>query len=718
MKALPILTLAALLCAGCTPEDVGRTDTEFGPKPLFDPVVLPTSVTGGAILPLPIDLLFGREPGQDDDPANPASLDNNADGTLAPAGSLAAIPGWGLADGWSTTAAMFFDVQGKVDVAAAADGIRVFDSRRGIELQPDLDFTVTRSPVSVLTARLVVHWLRPLAESTRYLVAVTRDLRSPDGAPALDNELFAELRSATPVAELAEQPGTLISTLNRPGRDHLIPALAAIQSGFIAPVLGGVEQLAAVAANSRGGLQRDEVVLAWSFTTQSIRPTLDSLNAKAAARVIQAQDSGLNLGQVLGSPTAPLALPPGADADVYLGAFSLPYFHQPGAQHVLNSVWRNDGVIVEGAVHPGTGAPCAALLPPSSTTLCYPSPQSRSDELVPLLLTRPPAQMPASGWPAVIFLHGIGGNRGQMLAVAGSLAQAGFVTIAIDQPLHGVAADSALRVPGTTERTFDADLDGNGVIDDSGAYFINPASPMTSRDNLRQSVSDQLHLQRSLSGLRLGPDGAEFVNPERVHFLGHSLGGIVGGTLLGANADLAASVLAMPGGGVVKLLDASATFGPILSAGLAEQGIVKGTDRYEIFLRIVQLALDPADPINWIAAAAEPRALLLVEVLDDQVVPNEAFDNVFIPGFLSGTEPLARVAGLPATDHSLPALNSPPTAGSLLLRYSDGDHGSLLRPRTANPLEDDVFVDMQRQVATFLATDGACLPLGGSCSAR
>ncbi len=51
-------------------------------------------------------------------------------------------------------------------------------------------------------------------------------------------------------------------------------------------------------------------------------------------------------------------------------------------------------------------------------------------------------------------------------------------------------------------------------------------------------------------------------------FVGHSLGGIVGGSFLGVNGASGASVLAMPGGGIAKLLDGSQSFGPRIRAGL------------------------------------------------------------------------------------------------------------------------------------------------------
>ncbi|MGJ8668474.1 MAG: alpha/beta fold hydrolase [Oceanococcus sp.] len=707
MKNALVVLSALLSLSACSPDDGNvRLDEDFGPKPLFDPVGLPTN-TRGAILPVPVDLLFGREPGSNDNP------DDNADGTLAPAGSLAALPDWGLVDGWSTTAAMFFSLQGKVDPAQSGNGVRIFDSRTARELIPGEDFSLSLSPVSIGSSRILVDWLKPLDESTRYLVGLTKDIKSPNGARSVANELFSTLNQDTVFSEQAGS--TLLASLSLLGKPELIPQLDALQATFIAPIVAGLQQLSAVSPNSRGPIARDDLTMAWSFTTQSITPTLKSINDSAGAQFIQAGFSGLNLAQALGSPTEPLPLPDNQNPDIYAGAFSLPYYQKPGAENILTSNWQNDGVISAGTIFPANGVPCEGLLPPQSTTICYPAPLKQDDLLVPLLLTRPKGSMPAGGWPVVVFLHGITGNRSQMFGIAGALASAGLVAVAIDQPLHGLPPGSPLRVPGTTERTFDADLDDDGEVDASGSHFINLPRPVTSRDNIRQSVADQIHLIRSLGGLRIGSAQDETINTDQVYFLGHSLGGIVGGTLLGVNQDIKAASLAMPGGGIPKLLDASANFGPVVAGGLAAAGIERGTDSYEIFLRFAQLSVDAADPINWAKTAAKDRALHLIEVIGDQVVPNTALNDVIVPGLLSGTQPLAIAAGLSPTTITPPVETPSVLQGSQWIQFNGGNHGSVLAPTTANPLEDPVFVEMQRQVASFLASNGACLPIGGNC---
>lgn len=715
--------IAAIFLFGCSTEDEGRT--AFGPKPLFDPIVLPTSSTGSAIVPLPFDGLFGTDTDASDDDPTAAEIDNNFDGTLNlhPLLGDASLVGPGLVDGWSTSANLFFDMVGPVDVDAASNGIRIFDTGSQSELEPGVDFVVQASAVVRGRTRLIVHWLRPLNESTRYLVGITSNLRSPAGEPALENEVFALLRSETPVSE---QSSSILLSLTSAGREADIAVLQGLQQQLIGPVVEGLVGLSQALPSSRGAIARNDIVLAWSFTTQSISPSLRGLADQAQAQTIGVQDSGLNLSQALsGDPTMPAPLP--RDADVYAGFLQLPYYLSDSTQvpedgqrveNILTTFWVNDGNQNAGATHPGLGAPCPALQRPTSTTICFPGPQQRSVQTVPVLLTRPEGSMPAGGWPTVIFIHGITGDRSNMFGIAPALSAAGFVTIAIDQPLHGVAPGSLLRVPGTTERTFDADMDQDGSVDDSGSHFINLTSLATSRDNLRQAAIDQLHLLASLGNVRLGLDGSETLNTEQVRLVGHSLGGIVGTTTLALTADIGAATLAMPGGGIAKLLDGSQTFGPVIAAGLEDNGVIEGTDNYENFLRIAQLVSDPGDPINWAARAAEEHPIHLIEVAGDAVVPNHVVGNpeAIVDGFLSGTQPLVAAMSLATTDVDIPVSSATVIGGPQHVFFNSGNHSSIVLP-AGDPASDPVYLEMQNQTVQFLASNGACLPIGTNCPA-
>jgi hypothetical protein len=58
----------------------------------------------------------------------------------------------------------------------------------------------------------------------------------------------------------------------------------------------------------------------------------------------------------------------------------------------------------------------------------------------------------------------------------------------------------------------------------------------------------------------------------------------------------------------------------------------------------------------------------------------------------------------------------PPLLGAQLkvgVRFTVGDHASILSPEASAP----AFQEIQRQIANFLASQGTCLPIGGSCNA-
>jgi pimeloyl-ACP methyl ester carboxylesterase len=305
----------------------------------------------------------------------------------------------------------------------------------------------------------------------------------------------------------------------------------------------------------------------------------------------------------------------------------------------------------------------------------------------------------------VIFQHGITQNRTNLFALADTLAAAGFAAIAIDLPLHGITDTASPFYNAPLERTFNVDLLNNetgapgsdGVIDTSGAHFINLSSSLTTRDNVRQGVADLIHLTATLPTLDSDGDGlGDFATPAR--FVGHSLGGIVGTVFLGVETNVSAATLANPGGGLAKLVIGSETIGPRVIAGLRAAGLEPGTAEFESFLSAFQQVVDAADPINYGFAAATEHPVHMIEVLGDATVPNS------VPGApLSGTEPLARSMGLMATASS--------TVDDLgvraLVRFSAGDHASFLLP-TASPA---ATLEMQGQMAGFMASDGTVLTI-------
>lgn len=733
--------IAALALAACSKVD----DAEDGGIPsgnlvsLFEP-------TAGTV-PFPFDGLFSGF----SDPTL------NIPQTAAPA--VAA----NLTDGFSTTANIFTDFLGFLDFSTTAEGLMVFEmSTPPRKLEEGVDYMVSdypatsvipgtsiEAPTNSFRTRLLISPLKPLQPSTRYVVVVTDALKDMQGNSATPSQHFRIVRNPTPVDEQDDPAVQLLPPTT-------IATLGALQASLITPVLDGITAIT--------GLPRDSVVIAWPFTTQSIGKTLASIadNAETRAQTLDIAASSvpapfggpIMLGSVLGLP-APLA-------EIMIGAIELPYFHAiPDSDPtvILSSYWQADPTKPDMAATFLGQVPCPAFAmgaplpggltaqPSESTTTCFPVPVEQDTVRVPLLLTVPDATAPAEGWPVVIFQHGITSDRSALLGLAPALSMAGFAAIAIDLPLHGIvevpdcAGDAlcdskqllrlANALTNSGERTFDVDLTNNvtgapgpdGQQDSSGAHFVNIASLPTSRDNLRQAVSDLLHLRASLTTLATQVD----IDPSRVYFVGHSLGGIVGTPFVALDDNITAATLAMPGGGIGKLLDASMSFGPRIGAGLAQAGAPEGSDAFETVLRFAQHLVDDGDPINY-AHLLQGRKVHFVEIAGDLVVPNAAPRNpatggdptlhlVTVEGPLSGSTPLIEALGLDVVEIENIASHAATTLlgadAVKAVRLHEGDHSSLLLP-TGSPA---AFSEIQAQTANFLASDGNCLPIaGGSCA--
>jgi pimeloyl-ACP methyl ester carboxylesterase len=447
------------------------------------------------------------------------------------------------------------------------------------------------------------------------------------------------------------------------------------------------------------GLNPADVVLSFSFSTQSIADSLNVIEQTATAQPIKVHSTGLTTAQA--NPRL------SGHATIYVGTLSIPYYLS--RTEPLTGYWQ------------GNPSP----LDPNSRFLTRfnPVPVPTETLQIPILVTVPNANSvpqgiePAGGWPVLIFEHGILRNRTDMLAVADSFADSGFMVVAIDLPLHGLTDPTsplyasganplysglALPAAGSIERTFDLDVLNNatgaagpdGQIDSSGANFINLTSVLTTRDNLREGAADLITLTRSLPNLSLSNGTTGDVDPTRIHYLGHSLGAMVGGVYLGvaSKTEVSTATLAMPGGGLANLLRDSPTFGPRIIAGLSAQGLMQGTTAFEQFLRDAQTVVDSGDPVNYIAAAASQHPIHLLQIVGsalsppDQVVPNSATQRLIDAAALSRIRP--------------PSTPGPVTnAGGFRsnVNFIVGDHGSIIDPTASLA----VTTQMQAEAITF-----------------
>jgi len=191
-------------------------------------------------------------------------------------------------------------------------------------------------------------------------------------------------------------------------------------------------------------------------------------------------------------------------------------------------------------------------------------------------LAVPPGEEPK---PAVVYLHGQGGDRSDLLVPATWLAARGAVTLALTAPSSTVQRSEATGVDGLRE---ERDL----------------------------AVADVVAVRRALDALATRQD----VDPDRLGFVGYSAGARTGAVLAGVEPRLDALVLMSAGASPVAEYVAAAP------ADLKQD---------------VEAVLGEIDPLRY-AAVDRDRMVLLQIGRSDEVVPPEALEEM--AGAMSGAE--------------------------------------------------------------------------------
>jgi hypothetical protein len=273
--------------------------------------------------------------------------------------------------------------------------------------------------------------------------------------------------------------------------------------------------------------------------------------------------------------------------------------------------------------------------------------------------------------PLMIFRHGLGGGRADMLTVANTFTAAGMVVVAIDAAKHGDRAFCSVGgTPGqcvgdtTTTTTCTAisamatqgDAEPPGTCPDGFAYlpvssacladpascgwdgadgipavsgnFLISANFFRTRDTLRQDMIDQANVTRVIAfappatytggntlfdfmSSKLG----YVVDPATIYFSGQSLGAISGAPDVATNPRILKAGFNVGGGTVVDVFTNSPAFVNETDALLASLGIEPGTSQFLQFLVVAKTVLDPADPINFVGHVTQsPLPSLLTGV--------------------------------------------------------------------------------------------------------
>ncbi|MFT5198101.1 MAG: pimeloyl-ACP methyl ester carboxylesterase [Planctomycetota bacterium] len=679
------------------------------------------------IVPVPSDLLYS---GTTDLTLNIPGVDDGLNPQATPPEvALSAM------DGWSTSAPFIIEFNTALDAGTLIAGttVRMFEVTldsgvspvggpvNGVvgELLIDTAFTVGIAPESNGTA-LRVYLEQPLKSATSYMWVLTNGIQDVDGTPTQKVGEYLLASSIDPF-----DPGAPIAALQGLVGAHLAAAVGQ-------------------------GMVRDDIIMSNVFTTQGLDMVLNTFVAITAgqeAAIIAALCGALpsgcagedttvdpnNVSSLLVNMPSTITTAdrvPGSPgiADLYTGDLALPYYLTGVANPSDTATVISTDPLTQRIQARFNFLP-APLVDDHHVTSSNVLPASTVQEVIPVLISVPNVASgqtkPIAGWPVIVFQHGITRDRTDMLALADKFALEGFMMVAIDLPLHGftTTADPVIFAgydaaqPGARERNFGLDLldalgasGPDGTADPSGSHFINLANLLVTRDNLRQSQSDLLHFTSQLISLDYDGGGVD-VDPTRFHFVGHSLGGIVGIPFLAlANTSFQSATLAMPGGGIAKLLNGSDSIGPSIRAGLLAAGVVDGTPDFEAFLWGAQTALDSVDPINYAGTlGASGLPIHFIEVvgggagggMPDAVVPNSV---VLAP--LAGSSPTVAALGL--TQIIVDTSGGGAIQG--VVRFIEGNHSSILDPSGA-AAELAAFTEMQAQIVEFAMTSGTSLTL-------
>lgn len=554
-----------------------------------------------------------------------------------------------------------------------------------------------------------------------YLVFLTNGITDASGNPAQPDTDYTAIKTALATGG-PTCPGITNATLN--GICQL--------TGAHLQIAAGLAQAIPALANS---LNPANIVLSFSFTTQSTTDTLELLYQRTAATAKVVPPTIAVQPAIVPTALGPHQLTTkdfgGAGAaNMYVGVLTIPYYLSKGAP--LTGFWK--------------APPFPLDMTSTNVTRYNPLPVATQNLQIPILMSVPLGV--AGPWPVLIFQHGITRSREDMIGVADGMALHGVVVAAIDLPLHGVIAGfpadplyatasnpvyAGLGLPAnqtSIERTFDLALAAPPAIDSSGSHFINLTSALTSRDNLREGPADLMTFELALPNLAIPAStgvAASTLAPAPVHYLGHSLGAIVGTVFMASvpATDVSTATLANPGGVVTQLLLDSASFSTPITQGLAAQGLQPGTTLFAQFFRDTQTVVDSGDPVNFVAQATALHPIHLLQVVGtnpapavcdpsakpapaqgcpDQVVPNSATKalitaSLYAPAGLTA-EALTRIPA-PATAGPLLNNNGTPPGFRAVVNFTQGEHGSIID--FINPA---VTMEMQGEAISFALSGG------------
>jgi len=429
----------------------------------------------------------------------------------------------------------------------------------------------------------------PFTPGAAYVVVVHNGLIDGNGHEVTSSLTMRALKQTEPFS--ADSPFVNLEALRAAFNDDVSPtepALFTVTQGVTAVANGGIPWT------------RDETLVLWTFHTAA--ETLSLTPTTPGSGTVAYPDGGID----------PFALTTGA----LKGASSL--------FTANNLAWVNPATGTSSSVPVGipanlflngTGIPATDLANIFAGSFSSPTLAGGSDR-VPFILSTPAAG--AAPYPLVVFQHAITRNKKDALAIANSLAAAGFATLAIDAPFHG-------------DRTIPGGASGDG-------FFT--TNLIQDRANIYQAAVDLWETVDVIeAGIDLDGDALPDLDAANVQFMAHSLGSIIGSVFLSQETRVNKMVLSSPSALLVNVLDETAL--PELQALVASLGFTPGTTPYYIFLDLAQWLLDPTDASYAGIGANSTGNLLAVLAFGDPIVSTDS-TRVFLSNL--GLDPAAIVA--------------------------------------------------------------------------
>lgn len=535
-------------------------------------------------------------------------------------------------DGYGLRPTVEFFVQGPIDPAtvpattrALTDSVFVLDvdpttGERGAPLAYDWRYDPVRNVISGAPAMGV-----QLREGTRYAAVITTDVRGPDGLPVFPSYELALLEQDPP-ARWRTTGEALAELRSLPELDGRIAGLAVFTTQYASDALVKARNaIANTAAIATPTLLFEDADLIFDSPQK-----LDALLGQAT-RAADGPRAGLERwGSDNPTGIAHDSIAVIATGTTTIGRFIGDDTGTDGAEDETFLIGR-DGV-----------------------------PELRGTETIPITVVLPKAAMPPDGYPVVVYGHGLGGSRHDVLNLAEPLASQGYAVVAIDLWGHGSrydATDIGNNLASKMEFTGDPTLrDGFGDSTGPGAYidffegFLNVGAI---RDSVRQSTLDMARVAMlvrnapSLEALAAPYPTTPKLDPTKVAFLGESFGTIIGTNLAAIEPSIALYVLDVPGGGLLDhIVPESPQVGGLVLPFAEQLYRTTGTlDRFHPLVGMLQAIFDPADSLTYARHVLRDRFvvenkliglrhIVCLEVMHDEAMPNRA------------TEALARAFGL------------------------------------------------------------------------